>query len=176
MSTPTILRKKAVQSYKLFAVCPGGLETILKKELTQLGATTAGEYPGGIEFESSLEIAYRACLSLRTASRVLLLLKEQEEIKSPDALYASVLAIDWSAVFLPTSTCAVYVTESHTSNHTPSFPINPQFLALRAKDAIADFFMKKNGARPNVDRKDPDVTIRLHLHNYTLKIYLQQVK
>lgn len=42
----------------------------------ELGATTIKSVRGGIRFQGSLELAYRACLWSRTASRVLLLLAE----------------------------------------------------------------------------------------------------
>ncbi len=170
MSAPVLLRKKAQTHYTLFAVCPGGIEPVLKQELTELNVLPKGEFPGGIEFEGSLEQAYRACLSLRTASRILLLLQQVNEVRSADALYKAVYELEWSNVFVPRSTFAVSVTESHSQKQ--NFAVNPQFLALKAKDAIADYFKKHTGKRPDVDRVDPDLMIRLHLHNHTLKIYL----
>ena len=78
--TKTIIRKKSETNYRLFAICPGGLDEVLKKEVEGLGAKILDVYPGGVEFEGNLEMAYRACLCLRTASRVLLLLQDVKKI------------------------------------------------------------------------------------------------
>ena len=76
---------------KLFAVCTPGIEPFTAQELYQLGLMggysssrletfpresgasyeSGGYEPGGIEFQGSLQDAYRANLYLRTASRVL---------------------------------------------------------------------------------------------------------
>jgi 23S rRNA (guanine2445-N2)-methyltransferase / 23S rRNA (guanine2069-N7)-methyltransferase len=165
-----VLKQKPPAVYRLFAICPGGLDEILKQEIEGLGAKILDVYPGGVEFEGNLEMAYTACLSLRTASRVLLLLKSAKKIFKPEEFYDEVRSIDWTHVFYPTSTFAVYLTETQTKERR--IPVNPQFWALKAKDAIVDQFREKKNERPNVDRKEPDITIRFHLHDQMLKTYL----
>jgi 23S rRNA (guanine2445-N2)-methyltransferase / 23S rRNA (guanine2069-N7)-methyltransferase len=154
----------------LFAICPGGLDEVLKREIEALGAGVLAEYPGGIEFEGDLDMAYNACLSLRTASRVLLLLKKTNKVFNPDELYQAVQEIDWFEVFQPNCTFAIYFTETKTKERRE--PMNLQFWALKAKDAIVDQFRVRYQERPSVDRKDPDITIRFHIHDQMLKIYL----
>jgi len=156
--------------YKFFAICPGGLDEALQKEVEKLPATITHTYVGGVEFEGTLETAYLANLKLRTASRVLLLLKNFKKIFKPEELYDAVMAVDWTKVFSPESTFAVYLTESSTKERR--IPVKSQFWALKAKDAIVDQFRDRMNARPNVDRDDPDITIRLHLHDQMLKVYL----
>jgi 23S rRNA (guanine2445-N2)-methyltransferase / 23S rRNA (guanine2069-N7)-methyltransferase len=162
--------KQKEKLHRLFAICPGGLDEVLKKEIEKLPATVTHLYPGGVEFEGTLETAYLANLKLRTASRVLLLLESHKKIFKPEELYAAVHGIDWPKVFSPESTFAIVLTESSTKERR--IPVNPQFWALKAKDAVADRFTKALGKRPDVDRKDPDITLRLHLHDQILKIYL----
>lgn len=166
----TIIRKKSEALYRLFAICPGGLDEVLKTEITALGAKVLEVYSGGVEFEGNLEMAYRACLSLRTASRVLLLIQDVKNVFQQDELYEAVRRVDWLKVFSPNCTFAVYFTE--TNNKSRKNEINTQFWALKAKDAIADYFSDRFGERPNVDRQSPDISIKLHLHNHILKIYL----
>lgn len=166
----TIIRRKADQIYRLFAICPGGLDEVLKKEIENLGAKVLDVYSGGIEFEGNLEMAYKACLSLRTASRVLLLIQDVKKIFQPEELYEAVRSVEWTKIFSPNCTFAVYFTE--TNNKARQNNINLQFWALKAKDAIADYFNDRFGERPNVDRHSPDISIKLHLHNHILKIYL----
>lgn len=156
--------------YTLFAICPGGLDEVLAKEVEALPAKITATYPGGVEFEGPLETAYLANLKLRSASRVLLLIKKFKKIFKPEELYKAIREIEWDHVFEPTSTLAIYVTESQTKERR--IPIKPQFWALKAKDAICDHFTDQDKNRPDIDREDPDITIRLHLHDQILKVYL----
>ena len=166
----TIIRKKPAVVYQYFAICPGGLNEVLKSEIEALGAKVLDVYSGGVEFEGALEMAYRACFSLRSASRILLLIQETKKVFSPKELYDAVHGVDWVKIFALDSTFAVYFTETHQKLRRD--PINTQFWALKAKDAIADYFTEKFGSRPNVDRQNPDASIKLHLHDQQLKIYL----
>ncbi|MBS1959415.1 MAG: hypothetical protein JST80_08090 [Bdellovibrionales bacterium] len=163
-------RKASKVKHSLFAICPGGLDEVLEKEIISLPAKVIHRYPGGIEFEGTLETAYLACLSLRTASRILLKLKETKKIFKPEEIYDAVRAINWTEVFDVESNFAVYFTESNSKDRRE--PANVQFLALKAKDAIVDRFREKFDNRPSVSREDPEITIRLHWHDQILKIYL----
>ena len=153
-----------------FAICPGGLDEVLKKEVEKLPAKVTAVYPGGVEFEGDLATAYRANLKLRSASRVLLQLTRFKKIFKPEELYRAVSQVDWTKIFSPESTFAIYVTASETKERR--IPVNNQFWALKAKDAIVDQFRDRGLARPNVLRDDPDITIRLHLHDQIMKVYL----
>src|SRR5665213_2370931 len=79
----------------LFATCPKGLELLLRDELRALGAADAREALAGVHFSGPLELAYRACLWSRLASRILLHIAEFDAADA-DALYAGVQSIDWS--------------------------------------------------------------------------------
>ena len=168
--TAVLLRKKTIPLYTYFAICPGGLDEILKKEIEALPAQVTHHYPGGVEFEGTLETAYLACLELRTASRVLLRLKQTKKIFKNEELYDAVHEIDWTQIFDVNSTFSVYFTETKTKDRRA--PTNTQFLALKAKDAIVDRFRARFNQRPNVSREDPEITVRLHWHDHILKIYL----
>ena len=134
--TKTIIRKKAEVLYRLFAICPGGLDQVLKTEIEGLGAKVLEVYSGGVEFEGNLEMAYKACLSLRCASRVLYLIQDTKDIFQPEELYDAVKAVDWLKIFAPSATFAVYFTE--TNNKSRRDPINTQFWALKAKGPSID--------------------------------------
>jgi len=162
--------KPAPKTYPMFAICPGGLDEALLKEVEKLPAKVTAAYPGGVEFDGDLKTAYLANLKLRTASRVLLQLRRFKKVFKPEELYAAISEINWTEVFSPESTFAVYLTESETKDRR--IPVNQQFWALKAKDAIVDSFRNGGLERPNVNRDEPDITIRLHLHDQILKVYL----
>jgi 23S rRNA (guanine2445-N2)-methyltransferase / 23S rRNA (guanine2069-N7)-methyltransferase len=142
---------------ELFATCPKGLEYLLRDELRALGAEDAREALAGVHFGGSLELAYRACLWSRLASRVLLRLAEFDAADA-DALYAGVQAIDWANHLAADGSFAVdAVGGSNALNNT-------QFIALRTKDAIVDQFRRNAGTRPDVSVEQPSIRLNVRLH------------
>lgn len=141
----------------LFATCPKGLELLLRDELRALGATDAHEALAGVHFSGPLELAYRACLWSRLASRILLRIA-QFDAADADALYAGVQGIDWAEHLALESTFAVdAVSGASALTHT-------QYIALRSKDAIVDQFRKRTGERPNIDVAQPSIRINVRLY------------
>ncbi len=141
---------------QFFASCPPGVADLTAAELRECGATQCREFKLGVQFEGSLETAYRACLWSRTASRILLPLGTFEAA-TPEALYAGVKAIDWSQHIKPTGTLAVDLAGA-TSGIT-----HTHFGALKTKDAIVDFMRERTGERPSVELEQPDIRIDVRL-------------
>ncbi|QQS55424.1 MAG: bifunctional 23S rRNA (guanine(2069)-N(7))-methyltransferase RlmK/23S rRNA (guanine(2445)-N(2))-methyltransferase RlmL [Candidatus Competibacteraceae bacterium] len=136
------------------ATAPAGVEPLLTVELTELGAAETKPVRGGIRFRGPLELAYRACLWSRTASRILLVLAE---IPAADAneLYSGVYALPWEEHLDPDGTLAVDfggVCAGIDHSH---------YGAQRVKDAIVDRFRAHCGRRPGVDRLRPDLRIQV---------------
>ena len=144
-------------THKLFATCPKGLEYLLRDELRALGAEDAREALAGVHFTGSLELACRACLWSRLASRVLLLLDEFDA-PDADALYAGMRRIDWAAHLAPEGSFVVDAVGT-----TPALR-NTQFTAMRCKDAIVDQFRERDGTRPAVDAEAPSIRLNVRLH------------
>jgi 23S rRNA (guanine2445-N2)-methyltransferase / 23S rRNA (guanine2069-N7)-methyltransferase len=94
-------------------------------------------------------------LGSRVASRVLLPLVEIDA-DDDDALYASLRSFPWWEHFDASRTFSI------GSSRAPRSPFPSHYWVQRAKDAIVDTFREHAGRRPNVDKKNPD--IRLHLH------------
>lgn len=141
---------------KFFITSAKGLEELVADELSCLGITGAKIERGGVSFEGPIENGYRACLWLRTASRVLLVLAEFP-CSSPEELYAGVKGIEWHRYLNPEMTMAVdSVLRDSAMTHSG-------FIALKSKDAIVDAVRDKFGRRPNVDTKSPDLRINVHL-------------
>lgn len=141
---------------KFFATCAKGTEGALRRELVEIGLGRLRGDRGGVAFEGPMEAGLRGCLHARTAMRMLL---ELGRFPAPDAdaLYAGVRAIDWEPWLDLRTTLAVEATVSSTTiTHSG-------FAALKVKDAVVDALRERHGARPDVDPKDPDVRIVLHL-------------
>ena len=142
---------------KFFATTPKGMEEILAKELTTLGASDVKPIRAGTAFEGPLETAYRACLWSRTASRILLPLKTFPA-PTPEKLYGGVKSIRWSDHLLPKNTLAIDFSSSRSAiTHT-------HFGALKCKDAIVDQLRSIHGSRPSVDPISPDLRVNVYLH------------
>jgi putative N6-adenine-specific DNA methylase len=118
-----------------------------------------------VHFEGELVDAARACLWSRIAMRVLL---EVASFDAPDAeaLYTGVRAVDWDQWMTPKTTLAVRAT-CGSSQLTHS-----QYVAQKTKDAIVDALREHLGARPSVDKQDPDVLVAVRIARDRATLYL----
>jgi putative N6-adenine-specific DNA methylase len=148
-----------------FASCPRGLEPLLVKELAGLGVRRPRATPGGVSFEGGWEACCRANLWSRLASRVLWRVAEFEYASEED-VYRAARAVAWPRLFGDGLTLRVNVTAQHS-------PVRSlEFVTLRVKDAICDRFRDDTGARPSVDRADPDVRVHAFLDARRATLYL----
>ncbi|WCL82594.1 THUMP domain-containing protein [Saprospira sp. CCB-QB6] len=134
-----------------------GLENVLAKELSQLGAQNIQPLKRAVRFEANPLQLYKANMGLRTALHILHPLAE-EKVRNADQLYALGKAINWMRWFNNEATYAIRARVSQA----PEFK-SPLFAALKLKDAIADQFRDFTGSRPNIDRDNPDIEIHLHI-------------
>jgi len=148
-----------------FASCPRGLEAILSDELTALGAVEIKVVDGGVKFESSTEVMYRANLTSRIATRILCRVANGD-YKTEDDLYNAALNVKWANLFDVSHGIKV----STTGVKCPLKSLD--FMTLRIKDAICDQFRSQVNARPNVEVRDPDIRIHLYLEANYFDLYI----
>jgi 23S rRNA G2445 N2-methylase RlmL len=149
---PMIPRERCV----FFATCARGVEAALHAEARALGLARTERQVGGVRFEGTRADAWRANLGLRTPVRVLQRLA-RFEARDADALHAAARALPWERWLAPEGSLAVQAQSSE------SVLDHSLFLEQRVKDAVVDRFRERTGARPSVDREDPDLAIHLHL-------------
>ena len=143
------------QQFEIIAKTFMGLEPVLAKELTQLGANDVQIGRRMVSFKGDKELLYRANFQLHTAIRILKPIKHFKAL-SADDVYEGVKDIDWSEIIGIDKTFAVdSVVFSEEFRHS-------KFVAYKVKDAIVDQFREKTGQRPNISISNPD--IRLHIH------------
>ncbi|GMG88309.1 bifunctional 23S rRNA (guanine(2069)-N(7))-methyltransferase RlmK/23S rRNA (guanine(2445)-N(2))-methyltransferase RlmL [Biformimicrobium ophioploci] len=145
------------------ATCPKGLENLLFNELQQLGVTGAKERVASVEFVAPLEMAYRVCLWSRLANRVLLQVANAK-INDADDLYRVAADVAWEDQISPSG--RLWVQFSGTNDQIR----NSQFGAMKLKDAVVDRLRSKTGARPDINREHPDLSIAARLHRNQLAI------
>lgn len=141
---------------KFFFACPRGLEYLLADELTAFGATRAAAAVSGVQAEGPAELAYRAVMFSRLASRVLWPLAEFDCENEQD-LYYGVHALDWNEHIAPEGTLAV---DAHVSGPVLT---HERYVAQRIKDAIVDRMRAAHGVRPSVDVEAPDLRLNFVL-------------
>lgn len=145
-----------IQSYT--ATTLAGLEEALARELIEMGADEVQIGRRSVYFKGDLKMLYKANYCLRTALRILIPV-DSYKIHSANDLYQRGRNFKWEDLFGCDQTFAVQSTVfSDLFN-------NSMFASLKLKDAIVDRFRYKFGERPNVDSKDPDLLINLHISN-----------
>ena len=145
-----------MKEFELVAKTYYGMEEILAKELTELGANNVTIGRRAVSFTGDNALMYRANLYLRTAIRIL---KPILKFKASDAdaVYDKVKAFDWSKYMTVKTTFAIDATvNSENFRHS-------KFVAYRVKDAIVDQFMERENHRPNVRINNPDLLINVHI-------------
>jgi putative N6-adenine-specific DNA methylase len=150
---------------QFFATCPRGLEAVLAQELTALGAEQVSATDGGARFSGPLPMCYRVNLESRIASRVLWQI-DNGYYRTEDDIYKHARNMPWDRWFTPHQTIAVKV----TAQRCPLRSLD--FITLRIKDAICDFFRDSTGIRPSVDTRLPDVRIHAYFDAQQFTLYL----
>ena len=143
------------QQFELIAKTFMGLEPVLAKELTQMGANDIQIGRRMVSFRGDKETMYRANFQLHTAIKIL---KPIARFKATcaDDVYNEVMKLDWTGYLSSDRTFAVdSVVFSEEFRHS-------KFVSYKVKDAIVDQLREKTGKRPNISVANPD--LRLHIH------------
>ena len=144
------------QSFELIAKTFMGLEPVLAKELTQLGANDVKIGRRMVSFTGDKEIMYRANFQLHTAIRILKPICHFKA-KSADDVYEEIKKIDWTNYLDTDKTFAVdAVVFSEEFRHS-------KFVSYKVKDAIVDQFREKTSKRPNISVANPDIRLNIHV-------------
>lgn len=145
-----------MEEFELIAKTFQGLEEVLAKELTALGANNIQIGRRMVSFTGDKAMLYRANFSLRTALRILKPIKHFQA-HNADEVYEAVKAVDWSSIMDENRSFSVdAVVFSNEFRHS-------QYVAYRVKDAIVDYFREKTGNRPNVKISNPDLYVNIHI-------------
>ena len=142
-----------------------GLEPILAKELTELGADNVQIGRRMVSFTGDKEMMYRANFQLHTAIRILKPIARFKAHSAED-MYEAVKTIDWDKYIEKGSTFSVDAVV-----YSEEFR-NSQFVTYKVKDAIADWFREKTGDRPNVSVANPDLRLHIHIADFDATLSL----
>ncbi len=154
-----------MQKSKILITCPKGIPPFLKQELLSLNFPILSEAVAGVETEGTLDDTQRLNLGLRTAHRVLFVLKEFPA-KDADALYRELVRIPWEEHIAADGYLCVT-----SSVDTPSIR-DTRFASLKCKDAIVDRIKDKRGARPDSGPERDRSVVHLYWKEDHCVIYL----
>ncbi len=133
-----------------------GFESLLAKELRQLGAMDVKEGVRSVSFVGDNGFMYKANMALRTSVRILKPIRKFK-VRDEDDLYKQLQLIRWEKYFTENETFAIdAVVNSNNFTHS-------HYTALKSKDAIVDYFRDKFGKRPSIDIKHPNVQLNIHI-------------
>ena len=150
---------------QLFLPCAGGVEELLGHEVHGITKQPVSVVRGGVMLEGSWRDVMQLNLWSRLAVRVLVQLQHRPYRDEKD-LYDAASEVAWELWFTNKNTFKIDM----TSQHSPLKSLN--FAALTIKDAIADRFRHKSGARPDVDTHWPHVRVHAHLNTDTVTLYI----
>jgi len=146
------------------ATCTLGLEQVLAGELAALGARQVAPRRGGVRFAGDPSLAARACLWLRSATRV----RQQLAafgVATADDLYAGAAAVPWERMIGSDDTIAV------DASVRDAVLRHSGYAGLKVKDAIVDRVREREGRRPDVDRERPALAVKLVLQRDRARLY-----
>jgi putative N6-adenine-specific DNA methylase len=141
-----------------FAQIADGIKEPGARELSGLGAENIRPEYGGIYFNADNEALYRINYSTRLATRILAPLVSFD-CPSDDQLYEKAKGISWTDFISGENTFAIF------SNVSNSRITNSHYASLRLKDGIVDSFRELTGNRPDIDPRNPDIWLNLHIRD-----------
>ena len=150
---------------EFFARCAAGFEDVLAQELATLSLRRVRAQVGGVSFSGRKADAYACCLWSRIATRVQLVVARVDATDA-QALYEGVRSISWEHQVREGATLAV---SAHGTNDELR---NTAFVALKVKDAICDRLREVRGTRPDIDGKDPDLSVNVAVHPKKATVYV----
>ncbi len=140
-----------------------GLEPILAEEVKKLGGREVEIKNRAVNCVGDLGFLYKVNYSARTAVKVLVPIFTFKAFKE-NQFYERLMKFNWDEFMDVNQTFAIDATVySETFKHS-------QFMSLKMKDAIADFFRNKYKKRPNVEPKNPDIQFHLHIDRELITI------
>ncbi len=142
-----------------------GFEEVLKEELNELGYKDVKVLNRAVQIEGTWKDVYFLNLYSRCSISILVEI-EKFFIRNEEDLYKKCMKIDWSKYFDVNKTFAVKgAVFSDLFTHT-------QYPFLVVKDAICDVFREKEGIRPDVNIKTPQILFDVYINKQNVIVSL----
>ncbi|MDP9955356.1 putative N6-adenine-specific DNA methylase [Epilithonimonas hungarica] len=142
-----------------------GLEQVLAEEVKKLGGKNVEAKNRAVTCEGDLGFLYKLNYSCRTALKILVPIMEFKAFNE-SKFYDKLFKFEWDQFLEKHQSFAIDATvNSERFNHS-------QFMTLKMKDAIVDYFQDKYKIRPSVNKDNPDIKFHLHIDRELVSISL----
>ena len=133
-----------------------GLENILAEEVKKLGGKKVEAKNRAVTCEGDLGFLYKLNYSCRTALKIIVPILEFKAFNE-SKFYDKLFKFEWDQFLEKHQSFAIDATvNSERFSHS-------QFMTLKMKDAIVDYFQEKHSIRPSVNKDNPDIKFHLHI-------------
>ena len=139
---------------QMIAICPDEIKDVLAQELSDLGAKNIEQKFKAVHFDCDEQSFYMAHLKLRTASRLLRVIKEFAA-KDERMLFDQARRVNWGTVFEADKT---FVIEGVPGERGPGV-MTSNTISKRVREALQSWFQEKKSAKPKVNLEEPDVEL-----------------
>ncbi len=153
-----------MEKRRILVTCAKGITPFLKEELLNLGFPVIAETIAGIATEGTIDDTLRLNLYLRTAHRVLFLVKEFTA-HSADALYHALSEIAWEEHIAEDGYVCIT-----SSVDNPSIK-DSRYANVKCKDAIVDRIRERRGQRPDSGPSKDRVVVNLYWKDDNCSVY-----
>lgn len=154
-----------MEKNKILITCAQRISPVLAAEVKSLGYPVIALDRMGVETEGTLQDTMRLNMHLRTATRVLYLIKSFTA-SHPDKLYDAVKKIAWEKWIDPNGYISV---SSYAKN---DYIVDSRFPNLKTKDAIVDRLYERRMRRPDSGPNRDKTVIFLHWKLDQCQIYI----
>ena len=145
---------------RLIATCPEETKPALVHELEALGATDLVPGFRAVSFEATEALVYELHLKLRTASRILRVIKDVPA-RSPQMLYSQARRIHWCDLF---DVQHGFMVESLGAD-AEGGGMPPRQVVTQVRESIRDVFNRVQGRAPPIELAEPRVVVVAHLEH-----------
>ena len=133
-----------------------GLENVLAEEVKKLGGKKVEAKNRAVTCEGDLGFLYKLNYSCRTALKIIVPIMEFKAFNETK-FYDKLFKFEWDQFLEKHQSFAIDATvNSERFSHS-------QFMTLKMKDAIVDYFQDKHNIRPSVNKDNPDIKFHLHI-------------
>lgn len=142
-----------------------GFEQILEEELLALGADDVVKGNRSVFFKGDRSMLYKVNLASRTSLRILKPIAVFDAVDENE-FYKGIKSILWDEHMGLDQTFSIDARiDSKYFKHS-------HYISLKTKDAIVDQFSQRYGRRPNVDLKNPDIPVNIHIQDKKITVLL----
>jgi len=144
--------------FPLYATCPDEIVPILAAEIAEIGGTDIREAYKAVHFRATKEVYYAAHRGLRTASRLLRVVREAAAA-TPQMLFDQARRAPWPEVFESSRTFAIEAIAADGKDAA----IAPAEIVRRVREGVVQSFTRRGLPPPRVDTDAPRVTLAAYL-------------